>query len=92
MHFSCQHIYITLFTQIYPVVVQKMQHFVLFRINLHYIMIKLINAGTSTSNGAIWDKFSEEHKHKSNKNSFIQCLISTILVQIRCRFITHFSW
>ena len=58
----------------------------IFGTNLHYIwykfciIIKRINTGTASSNGANWNEFNE---HQSIKKHHLQCLICKFLVQIR---------
>ena len=85
MHFIASTFFGTLFVSI----ICSGADFALFWCNLHQNL--KTDAITAPSNGAIWNKFSEQHEHQSIKKHHIQSLISTFL-QIRCRFNAHFSW
>ena len=54
---------------------------------------KKITSEIASSNGAIWDEFSEQHYNQSIKIriSFIAQL-AHFLMQIRCKFNAQFGW
>ena len=59
------------------------------------ILIEYIGIGTAPPNVAIWDKFSEQHQHQSNKKHHIQCPMGQFAlfwVKIRYKFNAYFGW
>ena len=50
-------------------------------------MILKIGSETTTSNGAVWDEFSEQHQHQKNI-----CYTLFALVQKRCKSNANFGW
>ena len=91
MHFSANTLLPPSLHQFFAVV--KILHFFgAIGTNLHiilcYFSIKIIDAETALSNGAIWDEFSEQHQHQSIKKH----PMSTLLMQKRCTFLHFLVW
>ena len=64
-----------------------------FETNLNYVwcQFKIFEAGTVSSNGAIWEEFHEQDQHQSIKKASYLMPNQHFFIQISCRFYAHFS-
>ena len=56
------------------------------------MIVKIIDAGTAPSKGAILEEINEQHQRQSIKKYHLKIPNETFLVQIRCRFYAYLSW